>query len=101
MGVPGDKSALVPYGIRLGTPALTSRGLGAADFDQVAAFIDRGVKITQEIKAAAEKPTTPAFRKVLASRDWPQIGELKAEVEDFAKSFPTVGFERADMRYTD
>ena len=39
---PGDKSALKPGGIRLGTPALTSRGLVEADTEQVADFIDEG-----------------------------------------------------------
>jgi glycine hydroxymethyltransferase len=34
--VPGDKSALIPGGIRVGTPALTSRGLDEEHFDQVA-----------------------------------------------------------------
>jgi glycine hydroxymethyltransferase len=33
--VPGDKSALVPSGIRMGTPALSSRGLDEADFGVV------------------------------------------------------------------
>ena len=33
--VPGDKSALVPSGIRMGSPALTSRGLDEADFNTV------------------------------------------------------------------
>lgn len=39
---PGDKSALKPSGIRLGTPALTSRGLKEADFEKVVEFIDLG-----------------------------------------------------------
>ena len=33
--VPGDKSALIPSGIRMGTPALTSRGMDEGDFAQV------------------------------------------------------------------
>jgi hypothetical protein len=33
--VPGDTSALVPSGIRMGTPALTSRGFAETDFDAV------------------------------------------------------------------
>ena len=33
--VPGDKSALTPGGIRIGTPALTSRGLKENDFIKV------------------------------------------------------------------
>ena len=48
--VPGDKSALVPGGLRMGTPALTSRGFIEKDFEVVAALVDRGVTITQEIK---------------------------------------------------
>lgn len=29
-----------------------------------------------------------------------EVGALRGEVEEFAKRFPTVGFEKADMRYT-
>ena len=39
--VPGDKSALVPGGLRMGAPALTSRGFTEKDFRQVAQFVDR------------------------------------------------------------
>jgi len=42
--VPGEKSALVPSGIRMGTPALTSRGFDEADFAQV----------VRSLRAAAE-----------------------------------------------
>jgi glycine hydroxymethyltransferase len=43
--VPGDVSAMVPGGLRMGSPALTSRGFVEADFDQVADFVDRSVRI--------------------------------------------------------
>ncbi len=43
--IAGDKSAVTPGGIRLGTPALTSRGLNEKDFEQVAVFLDRAIKI--------------------------------------------------------
>lgn len=33
--VPGDTSALVPGGLRMGSPALTSRGFVEKDFEQV------------------------------------------------------------------
>ena len=39
---PGDKSALRPSGIRLGTPAMTSRGMKEADMEKVAEFVHRG-----------------------------------------------------------
>ena len=40
--VPGDKNAFKPGGIRLGSPALTSRGFTVSDFEQVADFIHSG-----------------------------------------------------------
>lgn len=43
---PGDKSAMNPSGIRIGTPALTSRNFKEADILQVADFIDQGIKIS-------------------------------------------------------
>jgi glycine hydroxymethyltransferase len=39
---PGDKSALNPGGIRIGTPALTSRDLTEKHMEIVADFIDQG-----------------------------------------------------------
>ncbi|KAJ1967148.1 Serine hydroxymethyltransferase, cytosolic, partial [Dimargaris verticillata] len=48
--VPGDKSALIPGGLRVGTPAMTTRGLQGADFAQVAEFIDEAVDITKTIQ---------------------------------------------------
>ena len=39
---PGDKSALTPSGIRIGSPALTSRSFTESDFLKVADFIDQG-----------------------------------------------------------
>jgi glycine hydroxymethyltransferase len=43
--VPGDVSAMVPGGLRMGSPALTSRGFVEKDFDKVAEFVDRAVTI--------------------------------------------------------
>ena len=40
---PNDKSALNPTGLRLGTPAMTTRGLKENDFKQVVGFLDSAV----------------------------------------------------------
>ncbi len=39
--VAGDTNALSPSGVRIGTPALTSRGLKQTDFVQVANYLDQ------------------------------------------------------------
>ena len=36
-----DKSPFVTSGIRIGTPAMTTRGLGASEFEHVVDLIDR------------------------------------------------------------
>lgn len=50
--VAGDKSALNPGGIRIGTPALTTRGFKEADFVKVADLIHKGVEIAKEVKVS-------------------------------------------------
>lgn len=62
--VPGDKSALNPSGIRLGTPALTTRGLIESDMDTVVDFIDRGLKLSREITKVSG-PKLVDFKKTL------------------------------------
>ncbi|KAI8000214.1 Serine hydroxymethyltransferase 4 [Camellia lanceoleosa] len=45
-----DSSALSPGGVRIGTLAMTSRGLVEKDFEQIAEFLHRSVTITLEIQ---------------------------------------------------
>ena len=98
--VPGDKSALTPGGIRMGTPALTSRGLGADDFVKVAEFFDRGVKIACDIKATEEGKKLKSFRNACLEKGLdvhPDLRKLRADVSEFANGFDTVGFEADEM----
>ena len=104
--VPGDKSALVPSGIRMGSPALTSRGLDEADFDTVADFFHRAVAITTAHKAGLDAKglkKVADFRASMKDADpstWPAaLRTLKEEVAAFAKGFPAVGFSVDTMRY--
>ncbi|KAK9885251.1 hypothetical protein WA026_010750 [Henosepilachna vigintioctopunctata] len=92
--VPGDKSAQNPSGIRLGTPALTTRGFVATDIDQVVNFIDRGLKLAKEISQKSG-PLLVDFKKVMNSDQEFQtkIASLRKEIEAFSNQFPMPGYK--------
>lgn len=46
----GDKSAITPGGVRIGTPAITTRGYLEEDSREVARFIDETFKIALSIQ---------------------------------------------------
>ena len=62
-----ERKPMDPSGIRLGTPALTTRGMGTDEMNQIAAWILRVLK-------------SPADEKLVAA--------TKAEVADLAEQFP-------------
>lgn len=99
--VPGDTSALNPGGIRLGTPALTSRGFGEEDFARVAEYFDRGVGIALRLKGTEQGKKMKGFREMCAVGPTvdPELVQLRKEVSDFASSFPTVGFDEDEMQF--
>jgi glycine/serine hydroxymethyltransferase len=47
---------MVPGGMRIGTPALTTRGFQEAEFVQVADFIDKAVKIAKDCQQKTPAP---------------------------------------------
>jgi glycine hydroxymethyltransferase len=66
--IPFDRNPpMVASGIRLGTPAVTTRGMGEAEMDQVAAFITR----------ALARPD-----------DDRELGAVRVEVEELCRRFP-------------
>merc|ERR1712193_529520 len=60
--IPGDKSAMNPNGLRVGTPAMTSRGLLEEDFKQVGEFIAEAVDIAADVQKQSGKKLSD-FRK--------------------------------------
>ncbi|KAH8076391.1 glycine hydroxymethyltransferase [Aureococcus anophagefferens] len=89
--VPGDKSALTPSGVRMGAPALTSRGFAEADFETVVDLFDKGVAIAVDVKSQGGK-LKDFRRKITEGDNAKAIADLKAEVAAFCGGFPTVGF---------
>jgi len=96
--VPGDKSAMIPGGIRIGAPALTTRGMDEKDFEQVAEFVHRGIQIAADCKAKTPAPGKLAdFVKYVDSASREDISKLCKEVNDFASSFPMPGLNPSDL----
>lgn len=91
--VPGDKSAMTPGGLRLGAPALTSRGFKETEFERVVEMLDKGVGIALEVQK--ETKTLKEFKAcVLESENIiAQLDALRLEVQRFAGMFPMPGFE--------
>lgn len=48
--VVGDVSAMTPGGVRIGAPAMTSRGLKEADFEQIAEFLHEAMELCKDLQ---------------------------------------------------
>ncbi|XP_027078506.1 serine hydroxymethyltransferase, mitochondrial [Coffea arabica] len=100
--VPGDVSAMVPGGIRMGTPALTSRGFVEEDFVKVAEFFDAAVQLAVKIKGQTKGTKLKDFLATLqSSAAQSEVAKLRHDVEEYAKQFPTIGFDKETMKYKD
>ncbi|CAB9509655.1 Serine hydroxymethyltransferase [Seminavis robusta] len=105
--IPGDTSAINPGGVRLGTPALTSRGLNEQDFDHVADFLHRGCQLAIEaqdsiLESRQEEGGEAASNKKVLMKEFltelqentdikGKIEALRDEVESFACRFDMPG----------
>merc|ERR1712178_249769 len=82
--VHGDASALSPGGVRIGAPAMTTRGCTLEDFKKIAGFLDRCCKIALKIQEEKGKKLKD-FE--LGLRGNAELEALKKEVEAFASGF--------------
>ena len=96
--VPGDMSAMKPGGLRMGSPAMTTRGLLPDDFTRVAEIIDRAVTLTQQLDKQAKEDaeskgrknpgSVKAFTEFLGDgNEINDIVELRREVEGWIGTF--------------
>lgn len=86
-----------------GTPALISRGFIEEDFEKVAEYFDEAVQLAVKVKAATKGKKLVDFKATLENNAElkQEIAGLRHEVEEFAKAFPTIGFESSSMKYKD
>ena len=82
--VAGDKSALSPCGIRLGTSALTSRGFKEEDFVKVVEFIDSVIQIALEIQTQSGAKLVD-FVKLMETNS--ELIDIRKKINNFANTF--------------
>eukprot|EP01134_Creolimax_fragrantissima_P007577 CFRG7577T1 len=85
----GDTSALVPGGLRLGAPALTSRNFLEKDFTRVGEFLHEAICLGIEIKKSIEGKKVSDFKKAVDEDECfrARINDLGDRVMSFASQF--------------
>ena len=82
--LPGDKAAAFrPSGVRLGTPAVTTRGLSASEMVAIAEWMRRVADICVEAEGSEER--------VLSSEFAERLDAIREEVRELASRFPVPG----------
>ncbi|KAL3228465.1 Serine hydroxymethyltransferase, cytosolic [Nakaseomyces bracarensis] len=87
--IPGDKSALVPGGVRIGAPAMSSRGMGEDDFHRIVRYIDQAVKFAEQTQKSLPKEAN-RLKDFKAKVDelTPELAPLKQEIYDWTAEYP-------------
>ena len=96
--VPGDTSAITPGGVRIGTPALTTRTMVESDFEQIGEFLHEALQIAlklQDTSGAKMKDFLPLLENNA------ELQALSDKVHAFATKFPMPGFDPETMKYKD
>lgn len=79
--LPTDKGAAFrPSGVRLGTPAMTTRGLGKVEMKQIAKWMKQVADICQKVETTAELENYAD-----------ELAKLRAEVRELALKYPVPG----------
>jgi glycine hydroxymethyltransferase len=94
--VQGDRSAVTPGGVRVGAPAMTTRGMKEAEFRQVAEFLHRALLIALRIQSTSGK-MLKAFSEAMETDA--EVAQLRSDVETFARQWPMPGFDVSKLKY--
>ncbi|SCV69464.1 BQ2448_2484 [Microbotryum intermedium] len=92
--VPGDKSATVPGGVRVGTNALTSRSMKEPEMEIVAEFLHRAVQIALSAQKECGSKLLKDFVKTVTEGEGESrkaLQQLAKDVNEFAEKYPLPG----------
>lgn len=86
----GDNGSISPGGVRIGTPAMTTRGCLEGDFETIADFLLRAVQIASNVQKEHGKLQKEFLKGMHNNKD---VAELRSLVENFASQFAMPGFD--------
>ena len=86
----GDTSALSPGGIRIGSPALTSRGFRESEFEKVGDLIHECIQLALKIQSNCKTKKLREFKEMLDNSDEYKIelDKIRERVNKLAGKFP-------------
>ncbi|KAG0448821.1 hypothetical protein HPP92_027642 [Vanilla planifolia] len=86
----GDNGAICPAGVRIGSPAMTTRGCLEGDFELIAEFLIRAAHIASNLQREHCKMPKEFLKCLLNNRE---VMDLRNQVEAFAMQFAMPGFD--------
>ena len=87
--IPGDKSALVPGGVRIGAPAMTTRGMSEGDFKKIVYFIDNTVNFSKAIQQSLPKEANKLKDfKAKVDKGSPELTQWKQDIYNWTSEYP-------------
>ncbi|KAK6938473.1 Serine hydroxymethyltransferase-like domain [Dillenia turbinata] len=86
----GDNGAIFPGGVRIGTPAMTTRGCLESDFETIADFLLRAAQITCSVQRKYGKLQKDFVKGLENNND---IVQFRDRVELFASQFAMPAFD--------
>ncbi|XP_023547556.1 serine hydroxymethyltransferase 7-like [Cucurbita pepo subsp. pepo] len=86
----GDNGIIIPGGVRVGTPAMTSRGCLESDFETIADFLHTAAQIAISVQREYGKLPKTYLKGLLSNNE---VVELRNRVESFSAQFAMPGFE--------
>jgi len=89
--VHGDVSAMTPGGVRIGAPAMTTRGLKESDFEQIGEFLHQGLQLALDIQSKSGKKLVDFLKMLDNDENKEKVGALKTQVEAWASKFAMPG----------
>ena len=86
--VNGDISALNPGGVRIGSPAMTTRGCKESDFVEIAKILDSALDLAKQVQKESGAQKLADFQVFLKNEKFAQeINQIKQCVKSFAIRF--------------